>query len=238
MSKRLTLRLTLTFAFLLVFLSSITFVDANNTKTNTPEEKKLASKSTEIKELYDVLKLKNEIPFKAFEQAYAGYKKMKPKKTVLTLIDYSRASTEKRMYVLDLKAKKVLFKTLVAHGRNSGENYATSFSNEKGSHKSSLGFFLTEETYMGGKGYSLRLCGLEKGINHNARERAVVIHAANYATASFAANNGRLGRSYGCPALPPNINKPIIDTIKNGSLIYIYAEKSNKDYISKSKILK
>ena len=120
-------------------------------------------------------------------------------------------------------------------GKNSGGNYATSFSNVSGSYKSSLGFYVTENTYQGKNGYSLILNGLEKGINDKAKERAIVVHGAAYANPSVAASGGRLGRSFGCPALPQSLTKPIINTIKNGTLLFIYA--NDKGYLASSTIL-
>ncbi|MGV8093371.1 MAG: murein L,D-transpeptidase catalytic domain family protein [Mangrovibacterium sp.] len=176
------------------------------------------------RELYFSMGLQEIIPVKAFEEAMTGYRAIREKqKEILTLIDYSRPSTQKRLYVLDIKRQKLLFASLVAHGKNSGGNYATSFSNEVGSGKSSLGFFLTGNTYWGKNGYSMVLDGLEKGINDRARERAIVMHGAPYCNPSVLKTTNRLGRSLGCPALPPSLNRPIIDTIKNGSVIYIFA---------------
>ena len=139
------------------------------------------------------------------------------------------------MFVIDILNKKFLFQTVVAHGKNSGDMYATSFSNKSGSYKSSLGFFLTSETYHGGNGYSLKLDGLEKDINDKARERAIVIHGAKYADPSVTVNGRRLGRSLGCPALPTKVAKPIIDTSKNGSVLFIYA--GSDEYQKKSSII-
>jgi len=182
------------------------------------------------------MQLQGKVSYSAFEQALEGYNDITEKKRdILTLIDFTKPSTEERFFVLDMKQKKLLFSSHVSHGRNSGENYATSFSNEMGSYKSSLGFFLTGGTYTGKNGYSLLLEGLESGINDMARERAIVIHGAAYTNPSIARYSGRLGRSLGCPALPPELNKPIIDTIKGGSLIYIYAD--NPGYLKRSKIL-
>ena len=186
--------------------------------------------------LFQQMNLDNLIDFKTFESAYSGYKKLnKNNNSLLTIIDFNLPSTKKRMYVLDLAKKEVLYVTHVAHGRNSGENFATSFSNRSGSYQSSLGFFRTAETYNGGNGYSLRLDGLEKGINDKARPRAVVIHGADYCSEDFIRSTGRLGRSFGCPALPQELNKPIINTIKDGSLLFIYADKP--EYYSLSKVL-
>lgn len=126
----------------------------------------------------------------------------------------------------------MLFSSLVAHGKNSGEMYATSFSNENGSLKSSLGFYLTESTYQGSNGYSLILNGLEKGINDHARERAIVMHGADYADPSVISGGRRLGRSFGCPAVPRALSRPIIDAIKGGSVMFIYAE--TPDYLAQS----
>ena len=141
---------------------------------------------------------------------------------LLTVIDYSRASTQPRLWVLDLEREQVLFEELVAHGRGSGENYATSFSNAEGSHQTSLGLFRTADTYVGSNGYSLRLDGLEAGINDRARDRAIVMHGAPYVSEDHLRAVGRLGRSYGCPALRTAIARTVIDTIKDGSLVFAY----------------
>lgn len=174
-------------------------------------------------QLYTDMDLENIIDFDAFSQALKGYFSLEAaNKDIFTFIDFTKPSTQERLFVLDMKEKKILFSSHVAHGRNSGENYATSFSNVSGSHKSSLGFYITENTYQGGNGYSLVLNGLEKGINDKAKERAIVIHGADYCNPAFVRNGGRLGRSFGCPALPREVTKPIIDTIKNGTLLYIH----------------
>ncbi len=141
---------------------------------------------------------------------------------VLTVIDYSLASTERRLWVFDLEAEEVLFRELVAHGQNTGSNRARHFSNDEGSHQSSLGVFRTGRTYRGKHGYSLKLDGLEPGFNDNARDRAIVIHAADYVTEDFIAANGRLGRSWGCPALDPAVANDVIDTIRGGTLLVVY----------------
>lgn len=188
------------------------------------------------RQLYQEMRLEGIVNFTAFEQAIAGYNKIEEKsKEILTLVDFSKPSTEERFYVFDMRHKKLLFSSLVSHGKNSGGNYATSFSNENGSLKSSLGFFLTENTYQGKNGYSLVLNGLEKGINDHAKERAIVIHGAAYSNPSVIASSGRLGRSFGCPALPQAVSKPIINTIKGGSLLFIYA--NNQNYLAYSPIL-
>ena len=234
--RKLTLQMPVIFLSMFVFWA---FLINNNSsdKGLSTEEVSGILKLSEIRHLYEKLNLQNEVSYKAFRQAYNGYQKLTVKKHVLTLIDFSKPSTEERMYVIDMKNEKVLFKTHVAHGKNSGGNYTTSFSNKMGSNQSSLGFFLTEKTYQGNNGYSLVINGLEKNINDKAKARAVVIHGADYANPRLAKSTGRLGRSFGCPALPRDVTKPIIDTIKDGSLIYAYCEKFNDDYLKGSSIL-
>lgn len=187
--------------------------------------------------LFDRLGLQEEeLGFDAFELAYTGYMAIEDRsKDILTLIDYSKSSAVERMFVIDMAAEEVLFKTHVAHGKNSGTEYATSFSNVNNSYKSSPGFFLTENTYYGKAGYSLRLEDLEKGINDKAKTRAIVIHGSRYADPSVAAKKGMLGRSLGCPAIPPKVTKAIIDTIKDGSVLFIYP--GNETYASLSPLL-
>lgn len=186
--------------------------------------------------LYREMQLENILNYEAFRQAMIGYNKLeKKKKEFLTIIDFTKPSTEKRFYVLDLANKQLLFHTFVSHGKNSGDKYATSFSNQNGSHKSSLGFYRTENTYQGKNGYSLILEGLEKGINDRAKERAIVIHGAPYSNPSVISSGGRLGRSFGCPALPQALSIPIIHTIKEGSLLFIYA--NHPGYLGQSTIL-
>ena len=143
-------------------------------------------------------------------------------KQILTIIDYSEPSTAKRFWVLDLKNKKVLFNTLVAHGKKSGGKLAHYFSNQPNSLATSLGVFRTGAIYQGQHGYSLQLHGLEKEFNDQAESRHIVIHSAWYVSESFAKTHDRVGASWGCPALDMKIAKPVIDTIKNGSLIFAY----------------
>lgn len=192
--------------------------------------------SLSYQELYLEMKLGTVVNYEAFEQALKGYEQIEEKdKGILALIDFTKPSSEERLYVLDMKNRKLLFSSYVSHGRNSGDKFATSFSNREGSYKSSLGFFLTGDTYYGKNGYSLVLEGLEKNINDNARERAIVIHGAPYSDPSVIASSGRLGRSLGCPALPPDISRSVIDTIKGGALLYIYA--NNREYLRESEFL-
>jgi hypothetical protein len=146
-------------------------------------------------------------------------------RSILTVIDYDLPSTSKRLWVVDVAARKLLFHELVAHGKGSGDDLATVFGNGGGSNRSSVGVFLTAETYEGKHGFSLKLDGLEKGINDRARERDIVFHAADYVSDDFAKKAGRLGRSWGCPAVNPAIAKPLIDAIKGGSLVFVYADE-------------
>jgi hypothetical protein len=155
---------------------------------------------------------------------------------IITIVDFSQSSTKKRLYVIDLLNKTLLFNTYVAHGRNTGEEYAEHFSNESGTHKSSLGFYITENPAMGATvGLSLIIKGVEKGFNDKAMQRAIIMHGANYATEDFITKHGRLGRSYGCPSVPPDLIKPVSETIKGGSCMFIYHPDSN--YLRKSTLL-
>lgn len=160
-----------------------------------------------------------ELALKAHQKAY---RQGLTKSHLLTVIDYSKPSTEKRFWVVDLTKNKVLFHTHVAHGSGSGDKFARSFSNHPGSYQSSIGAFVTGSTYYGRHGRSLNLIGLEKGINSNAYNRRIVIHSANYVSEQFIKQHGRLGRSWGCPALNNKVAQPIINTIKDGVLLFAY----------------
>ena len=180
------------------------------------------------------------LQFQAFLLAFKGYQKMLDlgmiaKRGLLSVADFSLPSTTQRFFVMDLEHGKLLFKTWVAHGRNSGRNYATDFSNQHASYKSSLGFYVTLRPYYGDKGYALKLKGIEQGINDNAFERAIVIHGADYVNEKIAATQGYLGRSLGCPALPIQLNKKVINAIREGSCFFIY--HPNPTYLSNSKLL-
>ncbi|MGL4403638.1 MAG: murein L,D-transpeptidase catalytic domain family protein [Fusobacteriaceae bacterium] len=217
-------------------------VPENPIQIDTSNSKKLAVKLSEKKidgslNPKELHKYFSEIDYEAFSNAIEGFNKIENKKhNLLTIIDYTKPSTQERFYVIDLEKNKILYKSHVAHGKNSGENYTTKFSNKLNSYQTSYGFFRTAETYQGGNGYSLKLDGLEPGINDRARERAIVIHGAAYANPRKSyGTNDRLGRSLGCPALPTALNKKVIDTIKNGSLIYAHANQSN--YAMNSKII-
>lgn len=155
--------------------------------------------------------------------------------STLTVIDYSKPSSEKRLWVFDLRSRELLYQELVAHGQGSGANLASQFSNEPDTHRTSLGLFVTGDTYVGKNGYSLRLDGLDKGVNDRARERAIVMHGAPYVSEAFVKANGRLGRSWGCPAVSELVARQMIDTVKGGGLVFAYYPDS--DWLKSSKYL-
>jgi hypothetical protein len=179
-------------------------------------------------------------PLPLLKTALAGYEllledQVISRPEVITIIDFSLPSTRERLWVIDLIQGKVLYRCLVSHGRNSGELMAENFSNTPGSNTSSPGFYTTGETYFGKHGLSLTLDGLEMGINDKARARTIVIHGAEYVSTDFIRIHGRLGRSFGCPALPVALSKDIIQTIKDGSCLFIYVSKTS--YTSNSRII-
>jgi hypothetical protein len=165
--------------------------------------------------------------FDVFEKALAGYQLLAQSgkisnKEVLTIIDFRRSSNEKRLWVIDLKEKKILFHTLTAHGRNTGNLFAESFSNVPNSNQSSLGFYITGQKYIGKHGVSLKLHGVEKGINDMAEARAIVMHGADYVSDSYIKKYGRLGRSFGCPAVPMGLHEELIPILAGGTCLFIY----------------
>lgn len=175
------------------------------------------------------------------EKAITGYLHLIENGTItagkpLTIIDFSIPSTNDRLWVIDMEKLKISFQSLVAHGRNSGEKMAENFSNRHSSYMSSVGFYLTGETYQGNHGYSLRLDGLEKGFNDQARSRAIVIHGADYVDQKFISSTGRLGRSLGCPALPMETHEEIINLIKDKTPLFVYADLP--EYLAQSTLLK
>lgn len=209
----------------------------------SPAKNSLSSASSEeIKNKYNQWNLAaTGLAETTFEYAMNGYayldeKQLLHNKNVVTIVDLSKTSDQKRLYVLDVTEGKVLFNTLVAHGKNSGLEYATKFSNADKSHQTSLGFYITMDTYSGENGYSLRLQGCEKGFNDRAYSRAIVMHGSDYVSEQFIQNTGHLGRSYGCPSVPLKYHKAIIDLIKGGSCLFIYHPTSQ--YIKQSKLIK
>jgi hypothetical protein len=191
-----------------------------------------------VKSIYDSLQLDLAgLSRRAFDFALNGWEKLNREgrlanRGVIAIIDFSQPSTSMRLYVLDMKNYTLLFNTLVAHGRNSGKQQAIHFSNKPSSYKSSPGFYITGDIYNGSNGYSLKLDGIENGINDKALKRGIVIHGANYVHDSFSAGQGYIGRSQGCPAVPLKDAKDIIDTMKGGACLYIYAPDPR--YLSRS----
>ncbi len=191
--------------------------------------------------IYDSLKLNfSGLSEHAFQYALKGFDYLKSKGKIanghiISIVDFTRPSSQKRLFVIDLNSYKILFKTYVAHGQGSGEVMASRFSNVPESLQSSLGFYSTSSTYIGKNGFSLKLNGLEKGINDNANERSIVMHGAPYVSENYIQSQGFIGRSWGCPAVPEKLNKPIIEKIKNGTCLFIFSE--NDKYLHNSKII-
>lgn len=177
----------------------------------------------------------------AFQYALTGFDALlnsgkKLKDNLLTIVDFSLPSSKKRLFVIDLKTGELLFHTYTSHGRNSGQLVPTQFSNQPNSNKSSLGFYITGDTYRGKHGESLRLIGEEEGINDNALERGIVMHSASYVDENIIKSQGYIGRSQGCPALPAHIYRQVISTIKEGSCLFIYSP--DKYYRAHSKMIR
>jgi len=192
--------------------------------------------------VYDSLKLASlGLAKHVFDYAMRGFDLLKQtgklnNDCIISIIDFSKSSGKKRLFIIDLKNYKLLYNTYVAHGMNSGQEYAKQFSNIPESNKSSLGFYETADTYVGHNGYSLHLVGMEKGINDNASKRDIVIHGADYVSESMINTRGYIGRSQGCPAVPERLHKQIIDKIKNGTCLFIFGEDRN--YFRRSAMLK
>ena len=176
----------------------------------------------------------------AFEYAWTGYYKLKKKGLlrrtgILSICDFSQSSSKERMYVIDVRNRRLLYRTFVAHGIKSGEEFANSFSNKMESGKSSLGFYITTSTYTGFNGLSLRIEGVDRGFNDNAARRAVVIHGATYVSRRILNKYGVMGTTFGCPAIPDEMTSQIIPVVKNGSCFFIYYP--SKKYLAQSPVL-
>jgi len=181
------------------------------------------------------------LSYEAFELGVQGFIQLQNEgklnnDSLLTIIDFNKPSDQQRLFIVDLKNRKIIERSLVAHGKNTGALYAKYFSNSPNSHKSSLGFFITTNAYIGKHGYSLRLNGMEPGINSNAYDRDIVFHKANYVSDDFIKEYGRLGRSFGCPVLPNEKNDEIINLIKDKSCLFIFYP--SRDYLNKSSIIR
>lgn len=249
MSKKFYLLLSSVFIFLIHLLFVFARVKpANSMSCNTA----VASVSKNASEpvnpipgksnIYDSLKLGTlGLSKQAFDYALKGFNYLFAQgkianDNIISIADFSEPSSKKRLFIIDLKNYKILFNTYVAHGKNSGKEYADNFSNAPESLQSSPGFYVTKETYNGSHGESLRLEGEEQGINDNALSRGIVMHAAAYVNEGLAQGRGFIGRSWGCPAVAPELHKAIINQIKNGTCLFLYTP--NKDYLSSSRILK
>jgi len=198
-------------------------------------------KSTLENNIFNLYKTINDsnINFEGFKYAIHGYQYLLEKNLLknnfLVIIDFTKPSYDDRFYLIDLNMCRLLLKTKVAHGKNSGDIFPIYFSNIPESNMSSIGFFITKEDYNGKHGYSLRLEGIETGINDNAKKRGIVIHGAEYVSDEYIKKYGRIGRSNGCLAIPEDINETLIKTIKEGTCVFVYYP--DKNYISKSKII-
>ena len=191
--------------------------------------------------LYNAIGLKNyDLSFEVFRYGMIGFYRLQQQgkisdRNLLSIIDFTKSSCKKRFYTIDLDGLQLKYYTYVSHGKNTGEDLAKKFSNTVHSNQSSLGFYITAETYVGNKGYSLKLDGMEEGYNDKLRERAVVMHDAEYVSEYWIKHYGRLGRSQGCPALPKEISREVIDVIKNRTVIFAYYD--DLDYLKKSSYL-
>ena len=226
----------------------------NSKSTSQPLVKPVASVKTAsvlpediledyIKDIFDEMDLRGTgLKRELFSNAVIGlqnFKKAKlisPDKSIISIVDFGKPSNLKRLWIIDLKSKKLLYQTLVAHGQGSGFERAEVFSDRLNSHQSSLGFYITANTYTGKHGLSLKLKGMDAGFNKNAFERAIVVHGASYVSKDFIKTHGRLGRSHGCPALPQELTPAIINVIKNKSLLYIDGNVNTytSNYLNKS----
>lgn len=230
-------------AGMLVWMS-MAFTSSKTVASKTEVKTEVAAKSSMVEtkmSIYDNLGLEAlGLSRQAFEYALTGFNNLLNagkirKDNLLSILDFSLPSGKKRLFVIDIAASELVYNTYAAHGRNSGTAVATQFSNEMNSYKSSLGFYITGDTYTGKHGESLRLEGEEEGINDNALARGIVMHSASYVDEDVVAHQGYIGRSQGCPALPGNISKEVINKIKNGSCLFLYSP--DKNYVSHSKIL-
>jgi hypothetical protein len=230
------LKKSLTVLIIFLFSSFVVFADPGKSTASTGKNVHYKSQI-----LYDQLSLSSiGLKQEVFEKAMTGWHALFSqnklgKSRLLTIVDLSQSSNSRRLYIIDVEKAQLVFNTFVAHGRNSGEEYARFFSNAPNSFQSSLGFYLTGHTYHGKHGLSLKLKGLEQGINHFAEERAIVLHGAEYVSEAFIKKYGRLGRSQGCPAVSQELSKPIIEKIKEGSCLFIYSPDSK--YLKSSRLI-
>jgi len=235
--KRTLLRIS-TFVSLLTILAIMFIFSTGFTKP--ADEATVVKPTVTMPDVYKKLHLKElGLSENAFNLALKGWNRLKAKgevtKNIIAICDFTQSSTKKRLYVIDLGSGTLLFNTLVAHGKNTGEEYARSFSNKPSSYQSSLGFYATKGTYSGQHGLSLKLEGEEPGFNDKAEDRAIVLHGADYVCDNFINQYGRLGRSFGCPSVPYESHEQIINAIKDGSCLFVYFPEKN--YLSSSRLL-
>lgn len=207
----------------------------SNHSPSTPALSAAEAYVSYVTDIYNAAGLEDSgLDFQVFRKALTGYLNLKrsgelnTEKALISVVDFNKPSTSRRLWIIDLDAKKLIINSLVAHGQGSGDNFATAFSNIAESHQSSIGFYVTSETYQGKHGLSLRLNGKDAGYNTNALNRAVVIHGADYVSETFIKNHGRLGRSYGCPAVPVGLNSTIINTIKGQTMLFINGPEATR----------
>lgn len=243
--------LTLTAVFFVTTSFYSPEVTTRKTEANLkarPSKSVLKSESksitTSAEEIYKTIKFDNvnKLNPEVFYKAFLGFENLKKAgklpaaSHLLTVCDFSLSSTEKRLWVIDLNNHKILFNSLVAHGKNTGDEFAQKFSNTESSYQSSLGFYITESTYNGNNGYSLKLLGMDSGYNDAALHRAIVMHGADYVSEDFIKSQHRIGRSWGCPAVPRALAEPIINSIKGKNCLFIYYP--DNQYLSNSEWLK
>ena len=215
----------------------ISWKPANANKTNIISKNNISAQAilgNYVSDIYDAAHLQESgLALSVFKKAITGFinlkidNKLPQASSVLTIVDYAKSSCEKRMWIIDVINKELILNTLVAHGQGSGEDMADHFSDHMDSHQSSLGFYLTDDVYFGKNGRSLRLDGVDAGFNANARARAIVVHAADYVSQEMIQQNGRLGRSFGCPAVSPQVADFVINTIKDKTVIFINGNDDN-----------
>jgi hypothetical protein len=228
-------------ALLLFSITVISWKPFSAIKTNSTLTKKYSAKelfAQYVSDIYNTANLQQSgMNVAVLQKAVTGYlnlklaNKLSPNSNIITVVDFSKSSREKRMWIIDILNKSLILNTWVAHGQGSGDDMANRFSNNNDSHQSSLGFYLVNEVYFGKHGRSLKLDGLDEGINSAARARGIVIHAADYVCQNTINQIGRLGRSFGCPAVSPAVSDQVINTLKGGSMLYINGNDSN--YTSK-----
>lgn len=228
----------------LVWLCLFIVMLVSNSAIATDHDVQVVKTANSIADVYNKIDFSSvdKLAYDVFAKAYIGYMNLKAdhklnsERQILTICDYSKSANTNRMWLIDLANNTVLLNTYVAHGQGTGEEYARNFSNREGSHQSSLGFYVTGATYTGKHGNSMYLHGMDEGYNSAAFERSIVLHGAGYVSRDFIAGTGRLGRSWGCPAVSEQISEKVIDLIKDGTCLFIYYPE--RKYLANSRWLK